>query len=44
MKDAILNVLGFPMYAVGWMAGMVVRALAWCRDCVVVGYHEGRGR
>lgn len=43
MRDAILDVLGFPLYAAGWLGGVVVRFCAWCRDVVVVGYRDGRG-
>ena len=43
MKDAIANVLAFPLYALGWLAGVVIRFIAWCRDAIVVGYRDGRG-
>jgi hypothetical protein len=43
MRDALSNVAAFPLYAAGWLAGIVIRGAAWCRDCIVVGYRDGRG-
>ena len=43
MKDAISDVAAFPLYLLGWLSGVVIRFIAWCRDAVVVGYRDGRG-
>jgi hypothetical protein len=43
VRDALANVAAFPLYVAGWLAGVVVRFLAWCRDAIVVGYRDGRG-
>jgi hypothetical protein len=43
MRDALANVVAFPLYAAGWLCGIVVRGVAWCRDAVKVGYRDGRG-
>ena len=42
MREAIHEVVAFPLYAVGWLAGLVVRALVWCRDAIIAGYIDGR--
>lgn len=42
MKDAIRDVLLFPLYLVGWLAGFVARGLAWCWEAVRLGYEDGR--
>lgn len=43
MKSALLDVAAFPLYAAGWIGGIVMRFLAWCRDALIVGYRDGRG-
>ena len=42
MRDAIRDVVLFPLYAVGWVAGFVARGLAWCWEAVRLGYEDGR--
>ena len=43
MKEILADIAAFPMFAVGWVAGTVVRLLAWARDAVIAGYRDGRG-
>lgn len=43
MGDVLHEVAAFPLYLAGWMAGVVVRFFAWCRDAVIAGYRDGRG-
>lgn len=42
MIEALHEVAAFPLYAVGWFAGVVTRFFAWCRDAVIAGYRDGR--
>jgi hypothetical protein len=43
MRDALYEVVAFPLYALGWLAGVVTRALRWCWDVLRAGYIDGRG-
>lgn len=43
MKEALGELAAFPPYALGWLAGVVVRGWAWLRDAVIAGYRDGRG-
>jgi len=42
MKSAIMDVIAFPFYGVGWLFGIVVRALTWCREAAILGYDDGK--
>jgi len=42
MRDAIRDVVLFPLYVVGWVAGFIARGLAWCWEAVRLGYEDGR--
>ena len=42
MKSAIMDVIAFPFYGVGWLLGIMVRALAWCREAAMLGYDDGK--
>ena len=43
MSEALGEIAAFPLYAAGWVGGLVVRVLAWARDALIVGYRDGRG-
>lgn len=44
---AVLGIVALPLYALGWLVGIIVRAvwwvLAWAWSAAVVGWREGRG-
>lgn len=42
MRDAIRDVVLFPLYVVGWVAGFVARSLSWCWEAIRLGYEDGR--
>ena len=42
MRGVLFEVAAFPLYAIGWLAGVTVHFLAWCRDVVIAGYRDGR--
>jgi hypothetical protein len=44
VKDVLHDIAAFPLYAAGWLAGVAIRFLAWCRDAIIAGYRDGRGR
>jgi len=42
MKSAVTDVIAFPFYGVGWLLGIVARALTWCRAAIALGYDDGK--
>lgn len=42
-RDIWINIAAFPPYAVGWVAGTIVRFCRWVRRAVQVGYLDGIG-
>jgi len=42
MTAVLHDLAAFPLYATGWVAGVVARFGAWCRDAVIAGYRDGR--
>jgi hypothetical protein len=40
---AVLTVIAAVFFGIGWLAGRMVFALAWCAVAVKVGWQEGRG-
>lgn len=36
------NIVASIPYACGWVTGSLVRLVAFIRDAVIVGYHDGR--
>jgi hypothetical protein len=43
MREVLHDMAAFPLYAAGWVVGLVARFLAWCRDAMIAGYRDGRG-
>ena len=43
MSEVMSEVAAFPLYALGWVGGVIVRGVAWARDALIVGYRDGRG-
>lgn len=41
--NALLWLVSVPFYALGWLAGFVVRCLLWVVAATVAGYQQGRG-
>jgi len=41
---ALLWLLCAPFYALGWLAGFVVRCLLWAAAAIVAGYKQGMGQ
>lgn len=44
MRLVMLSVLAAPFFAVGWVVGGVVAAVAWVCAAVALGFDAGRGR
>lgn len=38
----LLAVLAAPLYALGWLVGLLVLALMWLLGALAVGYSDGR--
>lgn len=43
MKQAVLTLLAFLPFTIGWVAGIVVTVVLWIVAAVVVGYQTARG-
>lgn len=41
--DIVLTVLALIPYALGWLAGAIVRLALWLIAAIVAGYRAGRG-
>lgn len=41
--DIVLTVLALIPYALGWLAGAIVRLVLWLIAAIVAGYRAGRG-
>lgn len=40
---ALLWLVSAPFYALGWLAGFLVRCVLWMVAALVAGYTQGRG-
>ena len=40
---ALLWLVSLPFFLLGWLVGVIVRALVWIAAAFVAGYHAGRG-
>jgi hypothetical protein len=43
LTSALLWLVSAPLYALGWLAGFLVRCLLWMVAALVAGYKAGRG-
>ena len=44
VSAALLWLLCAPFYALGWVAGFVVRCVLWVTAAVIAGYKQGIGQ
>lgn len=41
MRNVLFEIIHFPPYAAGWIAGSIVKFYNWCVDTFTVGYEDG---
>lgn len=44
LTDVALFLAALPLFALGWLAGVIVRITLWIVAAIVAGYREGMGQ